>query len=202
MVFASAKALGILASRRNYPFFDYYDRLKGLFTDTSKHLRVRQQFFENTVQKVTERLERVTDRRDFMAHILDNQSSPEKALTKDEIVSNSVLFLVAGSETTATMLSGTTYLLLKDPKIYKKLVEEVRGAFEKADDITVDAVSKLPYLLACLQEGLRYYPPVPTGFPRVVPPGGDTISGHYIPEGVSKHFYCKSHPRQNTRGTS
>ena len=109
----------------------------------------------------------------------------EKALTKKEIDATAVIFLIAGSETTATLLSGATYLLLKHPDIYAKLVHEVRSKFTKQSDITMEAVNNMDYLIAFLQEALRYYPPVPTGFPRVVPQGGDNISGHYIPEGVS-----------------
>lgn len=141
-----------------------------------------------TSSKVTKRLEEGESRPDFFTHILRNQAVGDKALSRDEMVSNSVLFLVAGSETTATTLSGTTYLLLKHPEVYAKLVEEVRGAFKTEAEITIEEVNKLTYMIACLQEGLRYYPPVPTGFPRLVPAGGDTISGLYIPEGVSEPF--------------
>ena len=99
--------------------------------------------------------------------------------------SNAFVLMLAGSETTATLLSGFTYLLCCNPHVYKKVVEEVRGRFSSTADITVDGVNKLEYLIATLQEAMRYFPPVPTGFPRVVPPGGDTVSGVYVSEGVS-----------------
>ena len=102
-----------------------------------------------------------------------------------------MLFLIAGSEKTATLLSGTTYLLLKNQEVYNKLVHDIRSRFKSQSEITVDEVNKMDFMLACLQEGLRYYPPVPTGFPRVVPRGGDQISGHYIPEGTS--VYVSQH---------
>jgi cytochrome P450 len=57
-------------------------------------------------------------RPDFFGYIMKNQEVPEKALTRDEMDSNAVLFLVAGSETTATALTGVTYLLLSDPYKY------------------------------------------------------------------------------------
>lgn len=40
-------------------------------------------------------------------------------------------------------------------------------------------------MLACLNEALRVYPPVPTGLPRVTPAGGRTILGRFVPQGVS-----------------
>jgi cytochrome P450 len=67
----------------------------------------------------------------------------------------------------------------------KKLTAEIRGTFQSEDEIDFESVSRLPYLLACLDEALRMYPPVPTGLPRVVPKGGATIAGNYVPETVS-----------------
>lgn len=67
-----------------------------------------------------------------------------------------------------------------------KLTAEIRGAFKSEDEIDFASVSTLPYLLACLDEALRMYPPVPTGLPRVVPTGGASIAGHYVPEKVSQ----------------
>lgn len=141
--------------------------------------------FNLASQKVSRRLDQGIDRPDFFTHILKNQESGKNALTKDEMDSNALLLLNAGSETTATTLSGTTWLLLKDPMRLAKATNEVRSTFKSQKEITMDSVAGLPYMIACLQEGLRYYPPVPTGFPRIVPPGGDTISAYYIPEGVS-----------------
>lgn len=95
--------------------------------------------------------------------------------------------MLAGSETTATTLSGATYLLLTHPAALAALAREVRSAFASADEITLGSVSagKLPYMLAVLNEALRLYPPVTSGLVRVVPAEGEQISGHYVPGGVS-----------------
>lgn len=94
-----------------------------------------------------------------------------------------VLPSVAGSETTATFLSGTSFCLCRNPASYKKLVDEIRGAFKSYDEITGMATERLTYLKAVIDEGLRVYPPVPMGMPRVSP--GETIDGKYVSEGVS-----------------
>lgn len=42
---------------------------------------------------------------------------------------NSSSVLIAGSETTSSMLSGVTYLLLSNPEALNKVVDEVRTSF-------------------------------------------------------------------------
>ena len=102
------------------------------------------------------------------------------------IGANAGVLVVAGSETTATLLSGVTFLLLKNPGALEKLAQEVRSTFSSESEITLLSVGKLNYMLACLDEALRLYPPVSIGFPRQVPKGGVTIAGEFLPEGVSE----------------
>lgn len=45
-------------------------------------------------------------------------------------------------------------------------------------------MGNLPYLNAVINEGLRIAPPSVIGVPRIVPKGGDTICGQWVPEGV------------------
>jgi len=191
LVFASAKFIGLSAIQRKYSLVALYDGLRSLLTDNSRVSRMRMEFYKLATKKVDDRVNNGSQRPDFFTHVLKNNGIGEKALTRPEMVSNSILLMVAGSETTATLLSGATYLLLTNPIVYEKLVTEIRSKFTSADQITFEEVNKLEYLIAVLQESLRYYPPVPTGFPRVVPKGGDKISGHYIPEGTS--VYVSQH---------
>lgn len=52
-------------------------------------------------------------------------------------------------------------------------------------DITFNHVtSQLPYMLACLDEALRLYPPIPLGLPRIALTP-TYISGYEIASGVS-----------------
>jgi cytochrome P450 len=112
----------------------------------------------------------------------------EGAISLDTVRSTAAGLVFAGSETTATLLGGVTYLLLSNPAALERLVKEVRSAFQSEKDITMASVQGLPYMLACLNEALRHYPPAPTGFPRAVPKGGAVISGVYVPEHVSEYI--------------
>ncbi|KAK0366314.1 hypothetical protein LTR59_001306 [Friedmanniomyces endolithicus] len=141
----------------------------------------RREYLGWITSQTKKRVERETQRPDFMTAILKhNGEKGEVPLSMEEMVSNSVLMISAGSETTATMLSATTFQLLKNPAVMQKLKDEIRGRWTSYSDITLEEVNKAPYLLAVLSEGLRYQPPVPAGFERKV-----VVSGFYLPWGTS-----------------
>lgn len=85
-------------------------------------------------------------------------------------------------------MAGVTFHLLQNPDTLEKLNKEVRSAFKSADEITIASVSRLPYLLACLNEGLRRYPPAVSNLPRDVHEGGEMIAGEWVHENVSNPF--------------
>jgi cytochrome P450 len=66
----------------------------------------------------------------------------------------------------------------------QRLQHEIRSSFQKFDDIDSMSTANLRYLQAVCMEGLRIFPPLPLGLPRIVPPGGDTVDGEFIPAGV------------------
>lgn len=67
---------------------------------------------------------------------------------------------------------------------FAKLRDEIRGAFETNEDITIVATARLPYLTAIISEGLRLCPPTPTMLPRLVPRDGAMVCGNWLPGGV------------------
>lgn len=106
-------------------------------------------------------------------------------MTPDQIRINASLLIIAGSETTATALSGATYLLGTNPDALTKVTDEVRSAFSSEQEITLLSVQKLKYMLAVLDETLRIFPPAPGTSPRTVHQGGRIICDTFLPEGVS-----------------
>ncbi|PWY72575.1 cytochrome P450 [Aspergillus eucalypticola CBS 122712] len=109
----------------------------------------------------------------------------ELRLSRMEMYANSQVFMVAGTETTATALSGLFYQLLQNPDKLEKLLNEIRENFQKDSDIEMRALEQMKYLNACLEEALRVYPPVPVGLPRVTPDDGLMVCGEYIPGQVA-----------------
>jgi len=136
-------------------------------------------------EKVMKRLHdnEKSDHRDFIWYILQQRSRHD--LKDDEIVVNGALFIVAGSETTANLLSGLIARLIWNPDKLQKLVEEIRTTFKSESEIKSEAVSQMPYLMAVIEEALRVHPPVPAGLLRTVPQGGAFIDGNWVAEGTS-----------------
>ncbi|KAF4166938.1 hypothetical protein CNMCM6936_005847 [Aspergillus lentulus] len=135
---------------------------------------------QHTEAKMRRRMAITANRLDLMEGLLKKKG--ELNLSTDELINNAQLLIFAGSETTASLLSGVTYLLLQNPVAYQQLVDEVRSTFGSEKEINFGSVSQLTYMLACLNEALRMYPPVANSLPRIVPKGGAQILGQYIPE--------------------
>ena len=122
----------------------------------------------------------------------DKDEENDNGMTRGEILASIRVLLVAGSETSASVLSGTMYFLLKNPLWLIRVQNEVRKVFSMGDEITLGALTPggngkvpLPLLEAVLKESFRRYPPVPTALPRVTPPGGAIIDGKFVPGDVS-----------------
>ncbi|KAI6355125.1 hypothetical protein MCOR25_008330 [Pyricularia grisea] len=131
------------------------------------------------VDLVDKRLAADSTRLDLMRAMSNAQEG--QSMSKLEIYSNTGTLVVAGAETTSSALSAILFYLLKTPKTLQKLVDEVRGAFETEIDIKFLDLQNLTYLNACIREGLRMYPPLATGFPRITPPQGTVLFGEYLP---------------------
>jgi cytochrome P450 len=139
-------------------------------------------------QQNTERFERRekqgSARRDLFTYLLGEEKEDSGnmfKLTRLELIADTGTIVVAGSDTTSSLLTWFWYYSTKYPETYKILRAELAGL---TPDQLVDTtlLSKLPYLNAALNETMRMQPAVPGGLRRLVPQGGVEIEGHYIPE--------------------
>lgn len=179
---ACAKAVGLFRIARYSP---WASMLLPFFVPLSLVRKYRASFrlcAENVNIKMGSLTGDDKNRRDLWSRLVD---LPENAqFSREELHANSVIMMLAGAETTATLLTGLVYYLLTCEGPLDKLLTEIRGAFHSASDINFRALSQLPYLQACIDEGLRLFPPVPVGNARLVPPEGRVICGSLIPAKV------------------
>jgi len=165
-----------------------------------KVVEASKQHVELCKRQANKRIAEKTDRPDFMSYILTHNDK-ETGMTVPEIQANAYVVIIGGSETTATLLSGATYYLLRNPEVMEKLKTDIRSSFKSEKDITFATVSQLPYLLAVLNETLRIYPPVAAKLPRVVPAEGAIVDGRFVPGGtwVSVCHWAAYHSPHNFR---
>ncbi|KAJ5153956.1 uncharacterized protein N7500_009395 [Penicillium coprophilum] len=203
LVFNSMKALAYIGAANQFPL------LKGVLDLCMPRevKRVGQEHFDLSSQKVDRRLEANMSRPDFMSAIIQHGVSEEKGqyreseriMTRAEIHSNGFILIVAGSETSATLLSGCLFYLCSTPHVMSQLVAEIRSTFKKESDMTFRSVENLKYMNAVIEESLRMYPPFVTSLSRVVPKGGAIVNGHFVPEDttVACHHYASYHSESN-----
>ncbi|KAL0257660.1 hypothetical protein SLS55_006823 [Diplodia seriata] len=203
-VFANIKALDLLRIGREYPLVAPLLRRfmipPSLFASQRLHL-------QNSKDRVARRLAanaaRHDGRQDIWSLVLQRGDGDDGAVKLDasRMHSNAAFFMLAGTETTATSLSGLTYHLLRNPAKLRKLVAEIRGAYATKDDMNLVNLQRLPYLQACIEEGLRLYPPAPIGTPRKVAEGGAAVCGRWVPGGtrVYVHHYAAYRSDANFR---
>ncbi|RMZ72790.1 averantin oxidoreductase [Pyrenophora seminiperda CCB06] len=153
----------------------------------------------NTVYKISEakvqhRLTKPTHFPDFLGNLI--QSHRDGKMTLNQLNSNAVFLMAAGTETLVTSVVHTIYRLLTNKHTLAKLTAEIRGAFATPDDINMTGVNKCKYLLACLEENLRIQAPSPATHPRFTPKQGVYVDGYWVPGGaavgVPIHAACNS----------
>lgn len=159
---------------RTFSSFSYASQF--LKSDSNPHLFLR-------------RTSRPTTRSDFLTRILrqrevESDDNSGIDVTDLQIAAHVSDFVLAGSETTSTVLSTATYYMLKDENVYETLAQEIRSAFDSPEKINDYSCRNLAYLNAVCKEAMRIYAPLPIATPREVPEGGDTVDGHFIPSGV------------------
>ncbi|KAL8983732.1 MAG: hypothetical protein Q9205_002101 [Flavoplaca limonia] len=181
VIFAQFKLAALVVTFR---FFGLDGALKAMLPKSA--IEKRRRHAETANAKIHKRLEKEEgkdeQRNDFMTYV--RRYNDEKGMSVLEIEATFRALVVAGSETTATALSGILGNLLQAPEAMGELVKEVRSAFTHESEILASNVDNLAYLNAVIEEGLRLCPPVALGMPRLVPEGGSTVSGNPLPAGT------------------
>jgi hypothetical protein len=125
--------------------------------------------------------------RDFTDRLMDMRDGGEKGVNNYHIFMLSLSNIFAGSDTTASSLSGILYYLITSPDCLRKLRAEIKDMEEKTGvqrgQFGFKQTQEMPYLQACMKEGLRLHPPAGLPLWRVVPTGGAEICGTYFPGG-------------------
>ncbi|XP_050079175.1 cytochrome P450 CYP12A2-like [Anopheles maculipalpis] len=141
--------------------------------------------FDDLTNLIMAKIDEAKERLEKQPSNSANQSVLEKLLKINKHVAAimSLDMLMAGIDTTSSGSIGILYCLAKNPEKQAKLREELRTILPKKDSpLTAENMHNMPYLRACIKEGLRLYQPV-AGNMRAA--GRDIVlQGYRVPKGT------------------
>ncbi|XP_068593514.1 cytochrome P450 3A40-like [Cebidichthys violaceus] len=127
-------------------------------------------FFYAALKKIKSNREnsKQKSRVDFLQLMIDSQKNndlsqnePNKGLSDHEILSQAMIFLFAGYETSSSSLAFLAYNLATNPHVMKRLQEEVDSTFPNKGPVEYQALMQMEYLDSVINESLRLYPIAP-----------------------------------------
>ncbi|KAI7858300.1 cytochrome P450 [Circinella umbellata] len=151
------------------PFWKVTERLQKLAmpwkAGMNEHLNVVDTFAREVTEKRREEMARGEEKKDLLSRFMNARNADGEPLNNTELRDIVLNFVIAGRDTTAQALSWTFYLLLNNPRIEEKLVQEINEHI--TDDIMHDSpalyevIKDMKYAHAVFYEVLRLYPSVP-----------------------------------------
>lgn len=133
-----------------------------------------------------------TGTKDVFYHLIGAED-PETGATfsRGELISESGLLMIAGTDTTAVTIPATIFYLLNNPRCLDALSTEILSTFSDIESIRSGTeLGSCRYLKACIDESLRMTPPVPGLLQREVQAGGAVICGQHFPAGTIAGVPC------------
>ncbi|XP_067115178.1 cytochrome P450 3A40-like [Osmerus mordax] len=127
-------------------------------------------FFYASLQKIKSSRQASTGRQgrvDFLQLMIDSQKGDSKeekqhkGLSDHEILSQAMIFIFAGYETTSSSLTFLAYNLATHPEVQARLQDELDATFPNQAEVQYEALMQMEYLDSVINESLRLYPIAP-----------------------------------------
>jgi enediyne biosynthesis protein E7 len=145
---------------------------------------------------ITRRQEDKEEHADYLGLLMQaRDKATREAMSAREVIDEILTLVVAGHETTASVLNLTWYLLSRHPRIESRLYEEL-GPLADVRAPAPACVEELGYTQQVLNEVMRLYPPGWLLSRRTV--GPDVLGGYAVPAGANvliPLYLLHRHPR-------
>ncbi|UJR13280.1 hypothetical protein I4U23_000299 [Adineta vaga] len=130
-----------------------------------KSRREIQQVIQNIINQRLNGLTKSTCKGSDLLDLLLTTKGDEKTkkFSQEEISNEAITFVLAGHETTSTLMAWTLYNLATHPEVYQRCQTEVDSVLsDNNDELDIPTISLLTYTEMVLKETLRTHQPVPT----------------------------------------
>jgi cytochrome P450 len=107
-----------------------------------------------------------------------------RGLTPSQALPELAVVIAAGTDNFATATQAVILCIITHPRVYHRLQQEIDNAGDVAFPVPDATGRSLPYLQACINEGMRRFPPDTQLRERMVAPEGDTVNGYFLPGGT------------------
>lgn len=126
------------------------------------------------------------DRPDYLQRFIDAKSTHPEHVSDDTVCMYIMINILAGADTTAISLQAIVYFVLRNQDAWRRLSDEVRAhRLDKDEPVAYSTARGMPYLEACVREGMRMNPVVGMTLERYVPEEGLVLpDGSVVPPGI------------------
>ncbi|KAK9938204.1 hypothetical protein M0R45_014957 [Rubus argutus] len=158
------------------PWLAWFTRISGYDAQLDKLAKRADDFLDMVIQEHMDKsnsgndgMNNNEDQKDFVDVLLAVQKENALRFPIDRVGIKALILdtFVGGTDTTFTTLEWMMSELLRNPRVMKKLQNEVRGIVGNRADITEDDLVGMHYLKAVIKETFRLHPPAPLLGPRL-----------------------------------
>ncbi|PON96770.1 Cytochrome P450, E-class, group I [Trema orientale] len=164
----------------------WIDVVRGFMGRLNESFRALDTFFDQVVAEhktVLNNDHNGSGRKDFAGILLglQNDGMLDFDLTQENLKAVLMDMFVGASDTTSTALEWLMAELVRNPRVMKKVQEEVRRVVGNKSEIEINHINQMEYLKCVIKENLRLHPPLPFLVPRKTL-SSVKLGGYDIPE--------------------
>ncbi len=195
-------SLAVLEATLVCIFGSDYDRIAphfALIADESRNLEFAQNCIDLgklVAQVAADRRRRGVDDDDMLGQMMRAQDrAGGRPMSDAELARHGMTLVIAGHETTASVLNWTWYLLARHPEVETRLGVEIDSLLGD-EPLCFESLTDFVYLRQIIEEALRTYPPLWLMTRKAL--DADCLGGYFVPPGTAIYispYLLQRHPR-------